>query len=161
MWYNINFERLVLLVTPSFLQKGVVNAYIRAVIQPIKKVYDNWSVYRTERLVNLAHNGQVCYLRKIANDKLDSVGRDIRITNGNQYERIYIFTPIEKRPVFLDTTSERTSDTLFLHSTTDYVDTGVDFIVSAPRLLVEQKYALEALINEYKQDVKRYKTVAQ
>lgn len=152
MWYNIDFTKLLKLTVPAFLQKNVLMVFASISLEPIKIMYDDWRINRDDRLIFLYHNGQVCYLRKILNDRFDSTQRRIQIADGNQYDRTYIYTRVEQNPKYLGT--------LTLHSRSDYADTGVDFIVYVPgSIITENNYAIEALVNEYKQDVKRFKVV--
>ena len=153
MWYNIDFNKLVVLNQPTFLRKNVMVAFLHALIFPIKKLYYQWFIYRNENLRKLTHNGQVCYLRKVLNDTFDPSLRRIEIHNGNKYNRVYIYTTPEHSPHYLGT--------IYLHPNSDYADTGVDFIVKAPQDLPQmqtaEKYELKALIDFYKEGVKRYK----
>ena len=150
MWYNIDFDNLVVLDQPTFLRKRVMVAFLRTLILPIKKLYYQWYSYRSDNLYKLAHNGQVCYLRRALNDRFDVQLKRIEINNGNTYHRDYIYTTVEHSPVFLGA--------MYLHQNNDYADTGVDFIVKAPAALLDQNnYEMKALIDYYKEGVKRYK----
>ena len=103
---------------------------------------------RTADLYNLAHNSQVCYLRKALNDEFDPQQRRIRIEDGKQNERLYIYPRSANRPLFLGK--------VFLYQRGDYIDGGVDFIVVIPQGLQYDKYKLEALVNFYKLAGKRW-----
>ncbi|MFK5971468.1 MAG: hypothetical protein QM487_15310 [Candidatus Marithrix sp.] len=152
MWYNVNYNKLVLLLTPTFLRKDTFFGWIKSVASPLSKMYDSWFKMRSDNLYKLAHNGQVCYLRKSLNDRFDPSLRRIYIGDGNKYKRQYIYTRGEQKPKYLGT--------MYLHSRNDYADTGVDFIVFVPASIVDaQIYELEALIDFYKEGVKRYKIV--
>ena len=150
MWYNIDFNKLVVLNQPTFLRKNIMVAFLRALIEPIKKLYYLWFIFRTANLYKLEHTGQVCYLRKVLNDRFDPSQRRIYIGNGNKYDRQYIYTTPELKPKFIGT--------MYLHPRSDYADTGVDFIVYAPaELLDTTNYEMKALIEFYKEGAKRYK----
>lgn len=152
MWYKVNINKLLVLLTPTFLRKDVLGQFVQSIASPLTSIYDDWFKMRNENLYKLAHNGQVCYLRKALNDKFDPVLRRIQIGNGNKYKRQYIYTRAEQKPQFLGT--------MYLHSRTDYADTGVDFIVYVPTELVNaQFYEIDALIQFYREGVKRYKIV--
>ena len=152
MWFNVNFDKLFVLLKPTFLRKQVTIAMVNTVFSPLKTIYDDWYRIRNEHLYKLAHNGQICYLRKALNNRFDHIDRRIYIGNGNRYLRKYIYTHAEQRPEFLGT--------MYLHSVNDYADTGVDFIVYVPAdIVAAQIYELQALINFYKEGVKRYKIV--
>ena len=152
MWYKVNFNKLLVELTPTFLRKNVFVAFVTLLVSPIVSIYTNWFKMRSNNLYMLAHNGQVCYLRKALNDTFDQSLRRIQIGNGNKFKRQYIYTRVEQKPKFLGK--------MFLYSRNDYADTGVDFIVYVPTALVNAKfYEIDALIQFYREGVKRYKIV--
>jgi len=154
MWYNIDYNILSVQLLPTFLRKNRIASYLSVLLEPINNLYYNWFLFRKENLYKLAHTGQVCYLRKVLNDKLDVSQRRIRIGNGNQFNRKYIYTRGELKPHYLGA--------MYLHPRSDYSDTGVDFIVYAPfELLDQNNYRMKALINYYKEGVKRYKIIGE
>lgn len=149
MWYNVNINKLTELLTPTFLRKEKHLAWLRALHFPLIKVIDDFNLKRNENLYNLKHNGQVCYLRKGLNDRFDISQRRIKIMDGNQFKRKYIYTDSEQKPQYLGV--------MYLRDDADYSDTGVDFIVQVPPNLVYNEYEMKALINFYKLASKRYK----
>lgn len=154
MWYNLDVNILATQLLPTFLRKTKMVAYIKSLVAPIDAIYYKWSVWRKKNLYKLAHTGQVCYLRKVLNDAFDVSQRRITIGNGSRFERDYIYTNAEQTPKFLGT--------MYLHENSDYSDTGVDFIVYVPEELLDtNNYRMKALIDFYKEGVKRYKIIAQ
>jgi hypothetical protein len=150
MWFNVNFNKLVLLLTPTFLRKDAFLAFVVNIVSGVGSIYNDWFTMRLDNLYKLEHNGQVVYLRKLLNDQLDQSLRRIYIADGNSFARKYIYSNVEQKPKFLGT--------MFLYSKDDYGDTGVDFIVYVPRdIIYVQYYELKALIDFYKEGVKRYK----
>lgn len=149
MWYRLNINKLVELLTPTFLRKEKLLAWLRALHSPLVKVVDDFNFNRNQSLYNLAHNGQVCYLRKALNDRFDVSERRIKITDGNKYNRQYIYTQGEQKPKYLGT--------IYLRDDADYDDTGIDFIVEVPQDLNYNGYEMEAVIHFYKLASKRYK----
>lgn len=150
MWYKINYSRLVVQVLPSFMRRPKFIAYLSSIIASIDTIYYKWTLFREDNLYKVRHTGQVCYLRKVLNDKLDPSKRRIYIGPGNRYERQYLYTTPENRPRYIGT--------LFLNRNSDYADTGVDFIVYAPKEIINSApYELKALIDFYKLGGKRYK----
>jgi hypothetical protein len=153
MWYSIDFNRLTILMLPPFLREVKLIGYVQSLLVPIDTLYYKWLLFRSENLYKVHHNGQICYLRKVLNDKLDASERRIYIGNGNKYERQYLYTTPENRPRYLGT--------LFLNRDYDYADTGVDFIVYAPKEVIKSSlFELQALTNLYKMGGKRYKIEA-
>ena len=153
MWYKINFDKLVVMLLPTFLRKPRMIAFITLFSSELTKLYNNWLVKKIEDEKWLYHNSQVCRLRKILNDEFDDLQRRIQITDGQLYERKYIYTLGEKKPKYLGK--------IFIRQSSDYADTGIDFFVVVPtEINIEQnKYKLEALINRYKLASKRYKII--
>lgn len=149
MWYNLNINKLTELLTPTFLRKEKFLAWLRALHFPLIKVLDDFNFSRNDNLYNLAHNGQVAYLRGALNDRFDKSQRRIKIADGNRYQRQYIYTRGEQNPKYLGK--------IYLYDRADYGDTGVDFIVLIPRGLIYNEYEMKALVDFYKLASKRYK----
>lgn len=149
MWYNLDINRLVELLTPTFLRQKKHLAWLKVLHSPLTKVIDDFNENRKQNLYNLAHNGQVCHLRKALNDRFDVSQRRIKITEGNRYKRPYIYTDAERKPKYLGV--------IYLRDDADYGDTGVDFIVQIPADLFYNEYEMRALIDFYKLASKRYK----
>lgn len=150
MWYNINFDKLAILLLPTFLRKPTLVAYVQALLQPIDDLHYAWLQKRNEvDFYKLQHTGQVCRLRKVLNDQLDNTQRRIRIGNGNAFKRSHIFTDAENKPKFLGT--------FFIRSKNEYENTGVDFVVFVPQSIIDQEpFKLDYLIKFYKLAGKRY-----
>lgn len=149
MWFNINWSRLAVLLTPTFLRSEVMNAWVSLLLSPVGDVYTWWLQFRGQNIYNLAHNSQKCYLRGALNDRFDNELRRIRIDDGNGFKRKYIYTDAEEKPKFLGT--------MYLYDDSDYEDTGVDFIVVVPAGLIYNTYEMKALIDFYRLASKRYK----
>jgi len=156
MWFNLNINRLALEYLPTFLrQKAVIKQFVFAFCKPVGWIYDSWIMKRIDDIYKLDHTGQVCLLRKALNDRFDPTERRITLEDGNRFIRQYIYTSVEQKPRFLSTP-------MYIYSRDDYADTGVDFIVVAPlQIINENPFAIAALVDFYKQDVKRYKIVSE
>lgn len=163
--YKIDFDRLVALLLPSFLRKAKMLAFLRILIVPIKSIHYEFQQKRTRQngdLYRLKINGQVCYLRKMLNDNFDPEKRRIRIVDGNQFNRKYLYTRGENKSVYLGK--------MYLRGRSDYADTGIDFIVEIPLEVwnlhrseqngTERFYTIEAYIDFYRLAGKRYKIIA-
>ena len=145
---TLNIDKLVVLLLPTFLRKPKLIAWLRMLAAPLHKLLYTFQQARTADLYNLAHNSQVCYLRKALNDEFDSEQRRIRIEDGRQKQRLYIYPRSANKPLYLGK--------IFLYQRGDYIDGGVDFIVVLPKDLTYDKYKLEALVNFYKLAGKRW-----
>lgn len=150
MWYKVDYNKLALLALPAFLRKPILVGYVTALIIPVANLYDKWRVFRDDNLYKVHHTGQVCYLRKVLNDKLDPSFRRIYIGDGQRYKRKYLYTKGENKPVFLKT--------MYMLEAADYADTGVDFNVWVPKSIIDGSiYEIIALVNFYKLGGKKYK----
>lgn len=148
MWYKVDFKKLVVLLLPISLRQPLLIALFQVFIEPLENIHYEFTEKRTDTLYKIAHNGQVCYMRKALNDKFDRVDRRVKIIEGNQYQREYIYTEAEKKPKYLGV--------IYIREDADYADTGVDFIVQIPEKMYK-KYEVEAIIDYYKLASKRYK----
>jgi len=146
--YNLNIDKLLALLTPTFLRKPKLVAWLRMLATPFHKLLYDFQRASQDNLYNLAHNSQVCYLRKALNDEFDDEQRRIRIEDGKQKQRLYIYPRSANKPLYLGKN--------FLYQRGDYIDGGVDFIVVLPKDLTYDKYKLEALVNFYKLAGKRW-----
>lgn len=151
MWFNLNISKLTVLLTPTFLRTPRMLAWLRTLHFPLQKAEYNFNQNRNANLYNLAHNGQVCYLRAVLNDRFDNQQRRIKIADGNRFQRQYIYTDGEQKPKFLGV--------MYLRDDADYGDTGVDFLVIVPAGLQYNDYEMRALIDFYRLAGKRYKIV--
>ena len=71
--YEIDYKKLAVLLTPTFLRKPVFTALVRVLMQPLATLHQTFRTKRNDHLFNLAHNGQVCRLKDALNslDGLD------------------------------------------------------------------------------------------
>lgn len=153
MWYKVDFDRLVLLLLPTFLRKPVLFGYVRALITPIASLHYKWSRMRDENLTKLSYNSQRCYLRKALNDKYDPDLRRITIDGTLDTTQDYIYTPAENLDVYLGV--------MYLAQDFNYSNSIVDFLVNVPGQLLNDKInEITATINFYKLAGKSYKLLA-
>ncbi len=154
MWYKIDFDKLILLLLPTFLRKPKLFAYLKSLVSPIKTLYDVWSLTREQNLEIMKYNSQRCYLRGVLNDRFDNEFRRITISNTSNRTQDYIYTEAENTPVFLGT--------MFLESEFNYAGTTVDFIVNVPYQIIAMRKqpAIEATIEFYVLAGKSFKIIA-
>ncbi|MDA6072095.1 hypothetical protein NJT12_20930 [Flavobacterium sp. AC] len=155
MWFDINWDVLVVNLTPTFLRKPALIAYANALVSQVQSLHYKWYNWRIDNIYKIEHTWQVCYLRGSLNDKFDPIERRIYIGNGLLYETQYIFTEAEEQDVWLETESE--PETIWLRTESETADTGLDFIVYAPEEIYKtQLDALHAHVKFYKAGGKRY-----
>lgn len=150
MWYSVDFHKLALNFQLAQLRKPIIMAWIYSFIRAVATKHQEWSQYRASNLYKLAHNGQVCYLRKALNDRFDPDQRRIYIDGtGGEALRTFIYTPPEMQPKYLGT--------IYLYQSLEFADTGADFLVYVPSSIVQnQPHELRGLIDFYKLGGKRY-----
>ncbi|TWP31221.1 hypothetical protein ETU08_01710 [Apibacter muscae] len=150
MWYNPNLKKLAVLTMPPGLRNNFSISYLISLLKPLETTLYNWQKLRNNSLYKLQHTGQVCYLRKVLNDRFDPIQRRIIITGSQRYKSQYIYTEAEKKEKYLGT--------MYLRRDVDFEDNGADFLVLAPaELLDENNYEMNALIDYYKLASKRYR----
>lgn len=154
MWYKVDYDKLILLLLPTFLRKPKLFGYLKALVSPIASLYDEWDINRADNLKILKYNSQRCYLRGALNDRYDNDLRRITISNTSNRTQDYIYTEGENTPVFLGT--------MFLETEFNYAGTTVDFIVNVPQYIIAKKKqtAIEATIEFYVLAGKSYKIIA-
>ena len=151
MWFNVQWKKLAVLLTPTFLRSELMKSWIELLMEGINDIRYQWLQFRKSNIYILAHNSQVCYLRGALNDRFDNEQRRIQIIDGNKYTRKYIYTDEEQKPRFLGI--------IYIHGDEDYSDTGVDFIVQVPNDIIFNINEMKGLIDFYKLASKRYKIV--
>ena len=153
MWYRVDFDKLILLLLPTFLRKPVLFGYLRALVAPIASLHYKWSRMRDENLIKLSYNSQRCYLRKALNDKYDPELRRITIDGTLETTQDYIYTAAENLDVYLGV--------MYLEQDFNYSNSTVDFLVNVPGQLLNDKInEITATINFYKLAGKSYKLLA-
>jgi hypothetical protein len=154
----INPAHLLLLVVPSFFRKTRIMALFRALLTPLLAIYVWFSAFRNENIYNLAHNSQVCRLRKLLNDKFDNTLRRITIGDGQPFERLYIYLDSEPEITYLPLDDSDTSNQqVYLD-----IDAGAgdyDFIIylNGVSLTNNQINQLTYLVNFFKLASKKWR----
>lgn len=78
--FNINFDILIKLLLPVSLRQPTTESFLKAVLKPLKQLYNIFLSYRTKQLLALSYTGQTMYLKKLLNDNFDNARR-FRITD--------------------------------------------------------------------------------
>jgi hypothetical protein len=153
MWYKIDFDRLILLLLPTFLRKPVLFAYVKALISPIASLHYKWVQMRAENLKTLSYNSQRCYLRGALNDKYDPDLRRITIDGTLNIDQDYIYTPAENLDVYLGV--------MYLEAEFNYTNSKVDYLVNVPREVMNTKLnEIVATIEFYNLAGKQYQIIS-
>lgn len=153
MWYKVDWDRLILLLLPTFLRKPVLFGYLKALVLPIESLHYVWEQTRAANLKKLSYNGQRCYLRGALNDKFDPYDRQITIDETAQLDQDYLYTQAENLDVYLGT--------MYLEQDFNYVSGTADFLVNVPAAIFNEKInEITALVDFYKLAGKSYQLVS-
>lgn len=153
MWYKVNYDKLVLLLLPTFLRKPKLFGYLKALISPIKSLHYRWSRIRIDNLKTLSYNSQKCYMRGVLNDRYDPDLRQITITSTGNKPQDYIYTEAENLPVYLGT--------MWIEPEFNYEGTTVDFLVNVPQDIMNEKInEIVATIELYVLGSMKYQIIA-
>ena len=153
MWYKVDFDKLILLLLPTFLRRPVLFGYLKALISPIASLHYRWSKMRDENLKKLSYNCQRCYFRGALNDKFDPVLRRITFDDTLSLQQDYIYTQAENLDVYLGT--------MWLEQDFNYAGSTVDYLVMVPRDIMNAKLnEIVALIEFYNLAGKQYQIIS-
>jgi len=178
--YRIDYKRLVMLLLPTFLRQGVLVGLVYSCVYPLDKLLNRLIRMRSDNVVVINRNGQVCHLRGLLNDELDPDERRIRIVDGDPSDCRYLyredtFNSVDAGVPLMagqaDTSSvDEYGNTLFVFNEGNtgitLVDSsgaigssGYDFVVQVPMSLrgVLDQSRIIALTNYFKLASKRYK----
>lgn len=103
--YDIDMKRLAVLLLPTALRQPRLTALAQVLVVPLSGLHRRLTDYHDAKDYRLRHNGQVCHLRAVLNDRFDSALRRIRITEEERTDtalRLYLretgrFTRIKPR----------------------------------------------------------------
>jgi hypothetical protein len=147
--FQIDMDRLALLLLPTFVRTVTVYVAVRAMLQPIATLLDKFNKNRESNLYNIGHNGQECKLRAMLNDVFDPVQRRITIEDTDRYEFTFVYREAADRPVWLNTVEVASE------GYTSFIAT--DFTVTVPQGIPRSvRPQMISLINYYKLTGIRY-----
>ncbi len=150
MSLNVDWRELITRALPSFLRQPLIIALLMAATAPIRSLYDRFVEMRDEDRYRLEHNGQVCHLLGLLEDRYPSTqGIRYRIEDVLPSGRV-VDTFSAKRPavpIASPNASEKVLDTIREGYTAD----RSSFRVYVPRD-VYNKHLREViyLVDQYK-----------
>ena len=165
MRFKIDYNRLVVLLLPTFLRRPVLFGLLRAAVYPVTMLYERFCEARREHIYRLTHNGQVCYLRACLNDHFKSnMGMFDIISVERKGEWLFAVTEKDERvPITIseDNTSE-TENVPIVYNELMLNQEQNEFIVSVPADIYDTALEeVKALVDQYKLISKRAIYVAQ
>ena len=66
---RIDYRKLVILLLPTFLRRPVLMAWLRAMVYPLQQLHDRHQSARTQRLYELHHTSQICFIKDALNNE--------------------------------------------------------------------------------------------
>ena len=144
----IDFERLSVLLLPTFLRIPVIMAFLRSFMNPFSYLQDLFFANRASNLYMLKYNGQVCHLRKVLNDAFPARNKTFIIDDyAEQGEFIFAWdeTEIDKQLMIKDTPS------VIVYSV-EIIGDYANFVVKIPVNLrsIDNLNRIKAITNTYK-----------
>lgn len=153
--YDISYQRLALALVPLAMRQPVLMAFLYVLLSPVIYCASLFERFRTDTDYRLTHNGQVCYLTAVLNDRFDPTLRRITITDVEPLRGNILY--LREESTFL--MAPRRSGTAVTINRRGFSGSdSVDFAVIVPATLrgTFPQNQMQALINTYKLASKRY-----
>ena len=151
--FKVNWNRLVKFLVPRPLQKPLLMALLYCFISPLKTNHKSFMGFKIDAEYRVKHNGQICYLQKMLNDKFDKYLRRIRVVNQAPKVALWAYYIEDEKPLFGYELED--DKPLFGYNANDYYN-AFDFSVIIPESLLAFTNQMQAQINYYKLFSKNY-----
>lgn len=155
--YELNLKRLALLLLPTFWRRPLFAAVAFAAVAPLQALYVRFIRWKADTDYRLRYNGQVCHLEAILNERFDSGGRRITVTDEQAGVRRLAFRLRDAGQSLL--VPVRGAQPALILNRRGYGGVnGYDFWVNMPLELHEKIDAeqVRAVVNSYKLASKRF-----
>lgn len=152
--YDVNFKKLVVLLTPTFMRVPTITAFLQAAASQIAYLLTLLVKFRATTNYRLTHNGQVCYLRAVLNDQFDPIDRRIEIGDADNKEPVLIYWREMDRLI-----PDRNNPVLIVSSRGYVGSSGYDFVVKVPFEIYSASVTIQqmkAVVTEYKLASKQF-----
>lgn len=101
MIFDINFNKWIALMLPTFMRRRRLFAFVRALCAPLylgkNSLYQRFLEMRGDHIYRLCHNGQVCYLRAALNDAF-GLKKGFEIEDADEYKGEWIYAKDPSMP---------------------------------------------------------------
>lgn len=156
-YYEINFKRLALLLLPTFWRKPVLATLAYATVSPFSYLHTRFVLFRRESDYRLTHNGQVCHLRAVLNDRFDPIARRLTVTDDADSTGVLLLHERE-REIFALLPARDTGRAIIINRRGFGGTSGLDFWVNIPLVLYDtvDVTRLKAIVDGYKLASKRF-----
>ena len=151
---QIDYRKLVILLLPTFLRQPVLMAWLRAMAYPLQQLHDRHQAARTQRLYELRHTSQVCYIK-------DALNNEFGITdyaNGFEIEDInapgeWVWIYDENVDRFDDEQHMLFDDPTFIHNISAILPPTSAFFVLVPQSITideTNEARIRSIVNKYR-----------
>lgn len=111
---DVDFDRWVALMLPTFMRRERLYALCRAMCSPVERLHGEFATVRKKHLHRAKHNGQVCYLRSALDEAFGrSAGQTgFDIEDADSYEGVWQYAKDEGADVQLYAVDEALNNDL-------------------------------------------------
>lgn len=145
--YNVDWQKLALMLTPMHLRKPRFTALLLACVSGVQYVYTKFIGFKFNVEYDLTITPQVCFLEKLLNDYFDYDLRRIFIRDPYTRPPLVLYKKSENIELVLKKKSEAGQVVLYAgfdqHISTD------DFLIVLPTGLTADFAAMAALVKKY------------
>lgn len=152
--YEVNWNKLALWLTPSFLRNQRLLAFVYAALVPVNALYNRFSLHKNYLAYWTEIDSQIWRMEKALNDKYDIAERRIKIEDSTERLATPFYKPEENKQVVLTTTTEGGAIVLYTKNETDIFTN--DFIVKVPVFVAFNATEMRAFIDTFKTPSKTY-----
>lgn len=150
--YNIDFQKLFKLFTIIMLRATTLfSELLKACSAGLTNMHAEFMSFRAVTLNRMQYSSQVCYLRKLLNDKYDSSDRRISVVDGDVRGYLFMYKTTEDKPVMINETTP--PEMIYRRDSIFYLG---EFLVVVPDELSQLDAKIRASLNEYKLVTKQY-----
>lgn len=153
---NIDLNKIVKWLTPHFLWKPKQIAWLTVLLSPLLWLYDQFLVYRLDKLKEATTNSQVIRLTRALRDNFSN--EEIVILHFSDYiNQAFEYLEIEgsfNEFDYLSSDGHLPDEFDFFDN--EY-DAQTDFVVRIPGIIENKKDAIAAFVNKYVLAGKRFK----
>ena len=151
---RIDYRKLVILLLPTFLRQPVLMAWLRAMAYPLQQLHDRHQAARTQRLYELRHTSQICFIK-------DALNNEFGITdyaNGFEIEDInapgeWVWIYDENVDRFDDEQHMLFDDPTFIHNISAILPPTSAFFVLVPQSITideTNEARIRSIVNKYR-----------
>lgn len=152
--FTVDIDKLSKWMLPLRLRTVLLVDLVKCAVKPTKQVYQQFLAHRSENIYEIVHNGQVCKLEAVLNDRFDNTLRRVYIIDGLVILPLFTYKRVEVKPIYLRKRSEATG-VKYLRKRSEH-SLGGTFIINVPSAITFDTNEMKALTNKYKQAGKAY-----